>query len=122
MPTWNELLEELLNREDDNGNIFEGLSVDKLRHKYISKLSTYTYRNVLCYYSGWLKNGRDNNVDINDSNLTGIMSCVSKMDTCKGLDLILHTPGGYPTAAEGIVNYLRSKFNDIRYIVPQMAM
>lgn len=41
----------------------------------------------------------------------------------KGLDLILHTPGGNPTATEGIVKYLHSKFgNNIRVIVPQMAM
>jgi hypothetical protein len=35
----------------------------------------------------------------------------------------LCTPGGDPTAAEGIVSYLQSKFNgDIRVIVPHMAM
>ena len=40
-----------------------------------------------------------------------------------GLDLVLHTPGGDPTAAEGIVNYLHAKFGrDVRVIVPQMAM
>lgn len=51
------------------------------------------------------------------------MNCVHGMDCDKGLDLILHTPGGSPTAAEAIVNYLRTKFNhDIRVIVPQMAM
>ena len=40
-----------------------------------------------------------------------------------GLDPILHTTGGNPTATESIVNYLRAKFdNDIRVIVPQLAM
>ena len=38
------------------------------------------------------------------------------------LDLILHSPGGYPEAAEAIVAYLRSRFADIRVIVPQLAM
>ena len=37
--------------------------------------------------------------------------------------MILHTPGGSPAAAEAIVSYLRQKFNnDIRVIVPQLAM
>ena len=37
--------------------------------------------------------------------------------------MILHTPGGNPTATEGIVKYLHKKFgNEIRVIVPQMAM
>ncbi|MEI6500877.1 MAG: serine protease [Armatimonadota bacterium] len=38
------------------------------------------------------------------------------------LDLILHSPGGSLEAAEGFVEYLRSKFDHIRVIVPQMAM
>lgn len=37
--------------------------------------------------------------------------------------MVLHTPGGSPAAAEAIVSYLRAKFdNDIRVIVPQLAM
>jgi hypothetical protein len=38
------------------------------------------------------------------------------------LDLIIHSPGGSPEAAEAIVTYLRSKFAHIRVIVPQLAM
>lgn len=51
------------------------------------------------------------------------MNTVRGLDCSKGLDLILHTPGGSPMAAEAIVKYLRSKFGkDIRVIVPQLAM
>ena len=38
------------------------------------------------------------------------------------LDLILHSPGGSPQATEAIVSYLRSRFSNIRVIVPQLAM
>lgn len=38
-----------------------------------------------------------------------------------GLDLVLHTPGGSADAAAGIVRLLRSKFSDIRVIVPLAA-
>ena len=38
------------------------------------------------------------------------------------LDLILHSPGGSPEATEAFVSYLRTKFDDIRVIVPQAAM
>ena len=38
------------------------------------------------------------------------------------LDLILHSPGGSLEATEALVLYLRSKFEDIRVVVPQMAM
>ena len=38
------------------------------------------------------------------------------------LDLIMHSPGGSPEAAEAIVSYLRQRFSYIRLIVPQLAM
>lgn len=99
------------------------MNFDELRHKYINKLSQKTGRNVISYYSGWLKQNRDQNIDINDSDITGFMNAIKGLDCSKGLDLILHTPGGNPTATEGIVKYLHTKFNnDIRVIVPQMAM
>lgn len=44
------------------------------------------------------------------------------MTWTKGLTLILHTPGGVTNAAETLVAYLRSKFNDIEVIVPTYAM
>ena len=45
------------------------------------------------------------------------------MECHRGLDLILHTPGGFPEAAESIVKYLRSKFStNIRVIVPHLSM
>ena len=49
------------------------------------------------------------------------------MTTVRGLgpnelDLILHSPGGSPEATEGMVSYLRKKFDHIRVIVPQAAM
>ncbi len=38
------------------------------------------------------------------------------------VDLILHSPGGSPEAAEGIVEYLHAQFPEVRVIVPQIAM
>lgn len=123
MPSWGQLLEELKPKKDASGNDVPGLTIDELRKKYLEKLSAKTGRNTIAYYSGWLKNGKNQNVDINDSDVTGFMNSICNMDCSKGLDLILHTPGGSPTATEGIVKYLHKKFgNDIRVIVPQMAM
>ncbi len=97
--------------------------LDIIRKKYIRELSDYTKRNTIVYYSGWLIKQEAPNTDINDSDMTGFMEAVKGLDYSKGLDLILHTPGGNPTAAESIVKYLRKKFNnDIRIIVPHMAM
>ena len=123
MPAWAELLGELQEKKDSTGNVVPGLTLDQLREKYLKRLAAKTGRNVIAYYSGWLKTGKDQNVDINDSDITGFMNAIKGMDCSKGIDLLLHTPGGNPTATEGIVKYLHKKFeNDIRVIVPQMAM
>lgn len=51
------------------------------------------------------------------------MENVHRLDKRKGLDLILHTPGGDLTATEQIITYLHSSFDgNIRAIIPQMAM
>ena len=98
--------------------------LDSIRRKYIKELSKYTGRETIAYYSGWLS--KQNNVpgiEIDDSDMTGLMEVVRGLKCNKGLDLIMHTPGGNPTAAESMVKYLRSKFNnDIRIIVPHLAM
>ena len=123
MASWGNLLCELRERRDVSGNILPALNHDQLREKYLALLHKKTGRAIIAYYSGWLagKGGVDYGID--DSDLTGFMQCLCGVDCSKGLDLILHTPGGRPTAAEGIVNYIHEKFDDdIRVIVPQMAM
>ncbi|MBI2605906.1 MAG: S49 family peptidase [Deltaproteobacteria bacterium] len=51
------------------------------------------------------------------------MAAIHKMDKNKGLDLILHTPGGNVAATESLVDYLRSWFGtNVRAIVPQIAL
>ncbi len=51
------------------------------------------------------------------------MMAVHKLERKRGLDVILHTPGGSVASTETIVDYLRGMFgNDIRVIVPQIAM
>ena len=123
MPSCGDLLTELQPHINPDGESVPGMTLDNLRGKYIQILHEKTGRNVIAYYSGWLKSGRTQNVDINDSDMTGFMAAIKGLDCSKGLDLILHTPGGDPTATEGIVKYLHSKFdNNIRVIVPQMAM
>ncbi len=112
MPGWGDILKEILVHNDFDG----------VRRNYIAQLSNHTGRNTIVYYSGWLF-GKNSNIDINDSDMTGFMTAVKGLDKTKGLDLIIHTPGGSPTATEGIVNYLHSIFgNDIRAIIPYMAM
>lgn len=117
MATWNEILKEIGETPSQ---------IDYVRRKYIKKLSDYTNRNTIIYYSGFLEpriQQNSMNLSIGDQDMEGFMTTVNGLDCNKGLDLILHTPGGDPTAAEAIVRYLKDKFGkDIRIIVPQIAM
>jgi len=114
MPGWDDVLHEI--------KITPG-AVDVVRRKYLVRLHKYTGRNIITYHSGWLVKENAVNTDINDSDISGFMNAIKGLNPSQGLDLILHTRGGSPTAAEGIVKYLRSKFGkDIRVIVPQLAM
>lgn len=113
MASWNDILLEL-------GTVPGQL--DFLRTKYLNELSTYTGRNTIAYYSAFL-NKQAVGMDVNDSDMNGFMNAVRGMDCSCGLDIILHTPGGSPVAAEAIVKYLRKKFGtNIRAIVPQLSM
>ena len=90
--------------------------------KYIEELSHKTDRNVIVYYSGFLDNSSPG-CEINDMDMNGFMSVIHSLDKSKGLDLVLHTPGGSVTATEALIKYLHEIFdNDVRAIVPHMAM
>jgi len=100
------------------------LAANKVRKKYMQLLANKTNRNVIIYYSGFMRIHKDLlELSIEDNDINGFMSAINKLDKKKGLDLILHTPGGSISAAEAIVNYLRSIFGtNIRMIIPQIAM
>ncbi len=117
MPNWNQTLSEL--QANSKG------PHDLLRLKYLRMLHKHTGRNIIVYYSGWLQKAGVRGVDfgINDSDKTGFMTCSHQVDKSKGLDLILHTPGGDVAATESIIDYLHSLYDgNIRAIIPQLAM
>lgn len=120
MPNWNDVLKEL--QANNRG------AHDNLRLKYLKKIQRHTKRNVLAYYSGWLHKPqlRGNpaaEFHIIDADKTGFMTCSHGVDRKKGLDLILHTPGGDVAATESLIDYLHSLYNgNIRAIIPQLAM
>jgi hypothetical protein len=114
MPNWNKILSEIHNA---------GSTHDVVRREYLRKLNEKTNRNVIAYYSGWLQKPGSPHSHLNDADKNGFMTVINGLDRTKGLDIILHTPGGEIAATESIVNYLRKMFGtDIRAIIPQLAM
>jgi len=113
MADWTGILNELQKSRGD----FDGI-----RRRYLKRLNTLTKRNVIAYYSGWLQKPGAPNLGINDLDKNAFMATIKGLDRSKGLDLVLHTPGGDVAATESIIDYLTTMFDDIRVIVPQLAM
>lgn len=117
MPNWNETLVEL---DADGQSRYE-------RHQqtYLRKIAEHTGRNIIVYYSAWLQKSysRVAELSIGDADKAGFMTCCHGVQRERGLDLILHTPGGDLAATEAIIDYLHSVYGgDIRAFVPQLAM
>lgn len=121
MPTWNEINSEIDDIHDDK-------ACDVVRQKYLGKLEAHVGRPVIAYYSGFLQK-RDASGQlhpesaITDLDMNGLMAVIHNSPRDKGLDVIIHTPGGGIEATRGIVEYLYKMFGqDVRVIVPHMAM
>ncbi len=115
MPIWSEILTEIGPNTP--------LNYDQVRRKYLVDLFLKTNRPVILYATAWVQKPslQSNDLSINDEDIQALME-VSKGIGGNDLDLILHSPGGSPVATEAIVSYLRSRFTNIRVIVPQLAM
>ena len=114
MPDWNEQLIEMRDHQ---------ISPDENRRRHLKALHKLTGRNIIIYYSGWLQKPNLPGIELNDADKNGFMSVIHYLDRSKGLDLMLHTPGGGIAATESLVDYLRKMFGtNIRAFVPQLAM
>lgn len=124
MPTWGEILGEISAlikaRAPNDPNPF-----DVVRKRYLNALNKVTGRDVILYASRWTippEQMMDPGlVSINEEDVHGLMEVIHGLRG-SALDLILHSPGGSPEAADAMVSYLREKFSDIRVIVPYAAM
>lgn len=117
MPSWSSILKDVDASADVQRTLYHK------RQEYFNTISSITGRNVIAYYSGWLKYPQAPNISINELDKNAFMEVVYGLDRSKGLDIILHTPGGELAATESIVTYLKRMFNNnIRAIIPQISM
>jgi hypothetical protein len=128
MPTWGDLEKELvaLREEMAAAGQLDGTvtPVDVLRRKYLKRLSEKTGRVTILYYSGFQQQpgAPANAISVTPADMTGFMETCANLDGNRDLDLFLHSPGGDPDAVEQICEYLRTRFDHIRAVVPLNAM
>jgi hypothetical protein len=119
MPNWNDVLQEI-NSTKSTATVHQS---DIVRRKYLARLAAHTGRTTIAYYSGFLSKPEEGSVYVNDDDINGLMLCVHGVSKTVGLDILLHTPGGEIAATESFIHYIKQIFgNDIRAIVPQIAM
>ena len=119
LPTWGEILKELSNRRTEQGRP----DYDAVRRGYLTELAAHTGRDTILYATKWTQGGDvdPGKISITEEDVQGLMEVVKGLKSGR-LDIIVHSPGGSPEATEAVVAYLRSRFEHIRVIVPQVAM
>ena len=119
MPRWGAVRNLLVSSPDAEGR----LPFDEVRKSYLRRVASHTGRAATLYASPWTVPDIEQSGDlhINRYDLQGFMEVLSNVKE-RELDLIIHSGGGDPDAAEAIVDYLRSKFVHIRVFVPVSAM
>lgn len=127
MPTWGDILLEL---QQLMQHVQAGLLppttpiVDIVRRKYLAALAQRTGRSVILYASKWTQwtpGIPPELISITAEDVQGFMEVMQGLPV-GGLDLVIHLPGGSAEAAESIVSYIRSRFDDVRVFVPHAAM
>ncbi len=120
MPAWNEILNEITEREQVEAG---KPACDSVRRDYLSRLTEYTGRPTFLYATNFTGPNPipPMALSIMDEDVQGLMTVIHGTRG-PNLDLIIHSPGGSAEATEAMVKYLRTSFDHIRAIIPQAAM
>jgi len=118
--TWESVKFELNSTRTRDGSI----DYDKVRRDKLTALKAYTGRPAVLYATDFLSEQKarmaQNAMSITFDDVRGLFEVVRGIEG-NDLDLILHSPGGSPEAADSIVSVLRSQFKNVRVLVPVMA-
>ena len=118
--TWTDVLKETTERKLANGRPdFDGVRRDKM-----AAVREHTGRPLIVYAVDFLNlrkaqaAGGDVNMDWSDKD--GFREVAESLEG-DSVDVLLHSPGGKAEAADSIVKILRGNFNDVRFIIPNLA-
>ena len=119
--TWNDIREEVAARAPKG----KESSFDLVRREKIVAAESISGVPLIIYATDFTDEtkaaqyGAGTQIDLGDK--TGFLQALSDITGNDSLDVLIHSPGGSPTAAESIVKLLRSKFKFVRFIVPHTA-
>ena len=115
MPSWIETKREIEERKND----FDGVRRERIR-----RVEEITGRPLVIYATDFLNRDKATaargEVTIDGKDKTGFDEVTTNIAS-KNLDILIHSPGGNPDSTESIVSLLRSRFDSLRFIVPDQA-
>src|SRR5713101_1978922 len=97
---------------------------DSFRREKYTAVEKLTGRPLVVYATDFLNKDKvaacrgDVEIDLTDRD--SLIEVTQGLDD-KAVDVLMYSPGGLPDAADSIVQILRSKFDDIRFIIPSVA-
>ena len=118
--TWDEIRREIAASHRENA-----LAFDPVRRSKIAAAEAVSEIPLIIYAADFTDESRASQygsgllIELDDK--TGFLQAMSDLPATGPLDVLLHSPGGSPSATESIVRLLRSRFTPIRFIVPHTA-
>ncbi|HEX2698374.1 MAG TPA: ATP-dependent Clp protease proteolytic subunit [Anaerolineales bacterium] len=122
MESWIDIQSEIA-RLGAERNVPGGHDFDGVRRESYTKLVELTGRPLIVYASAYhvpIKQGAGQMLSLDLSDKDGFQEVLRNIDGA-AVDVFVHSPGGSAEATESIVAMLRSKFDDVRFIVTGSA-
>jgi hypothetical protein len=125
-PIWSRVLDEIMQKglQDQQHPPTPGQAsqVDLYRRSKIKAVQDLTARPLIVYATACTvpKQVHPAMLMIEPGDMTGFQA-VTQFIKGKKLDVLVHSPGGYPDATEALVKMLRRQFDNVRFIVPAFA-
>ena len=118
MASWVETAEEFNRRRGEPNYL------DVVRRERYQRVESRTGRPLVIYAADFLNRSKvqacKGEIEIDLGDRDGIIE-VTKNVSGKNIDVLIHSPGGIPEAADSLVHVLRNRFEDVRFIVPSIA-
>ncbi len=125
-PVWSRVFDEIMQKglhdQQHPPSFGQPTQVDIYRRSKIKVVQDLTARPLIVYATACTvpKQLHPAMLMIEPGDMTGFQAVVQHLKG-KKLDVLVHSPGGYPDATEAVVKMLRRQFDDIRFIVPAFA-
>jgi hypothetical protein len=118
-----QILQQLINQlRGCNSEQTQATFLEAFRKRTIAEITRITNRDLIIYVSDFKKNfpefGITNSITWEDK--TCFADLVEGFSS-RAVDVLVHSPGGSAEATEFLVSLLRENFDDVRFIVPNMA-